>query len=178
MSSAPLPYALTALAAALIALTLAHWIGRARRRRRARLRGERAARGESEAAWLLAQLGYTVEAAQASTVWSITCNDQVHDIPLRADLIVSRHGARYVAEVKTGREAPRVTTAATRRQLLEYRLAYDVDGVLLVDAEAREVTRVEFPLPAAETATGPRLAMALAFIAGAGLGAALTLLFG
>ena len=33
-----------------------------------------------------------------------------------------------VAEVKTGRLAPRIDTPATRRQLLEYRLAFDVDG--------------------------------------------------
>jgi hypothetical protein len=53
---------------------------------------------------------------------------------------------RYIAEVKTGRAAVRLDTAATRRQLLEYRVAFDVDGVLLVDAEAGEIRLVEFPL--------------------------------
>jgi hypothetical protein len=49
-----------------------------------------------------------------------------------------------VAEVKTGRWAPRLETAATRRQLLEYRFAFDVDGVLLVDADADRVSSIEF----------------------------------
>ncbi len=50
-----------------------------------------------------------------------------------------------MAEVKTGAAAPQLSTAATRRQLLEYRVAFDVDGVLLVDAEAGRVQRVVFP---------------------------------
>jgi hypothetical protein len=40
-----------------------------------------------------------------------------------------------------------LSSAATRRQLLEYRLAFDVDGVLLVDVETGEVSEVEFNLP-------------------------------
>ena len=35
--------------------------------------------------------------------------------------------------------------AATRRQLMEYAIAYDVDGVLLVDMESEKVRRVAFP---------------------------------
>jgi hypothetical protein len=65
--------------------------------------------------------------------------------------VVAGGGLRYVAEVKTGAFAPRLETAATRRQLLEYRIAFDVDGVLLVDADAERVRLVEFPLP-----SGPR----------------------
>lgn len=45
--------------------------------------------------------------------------------------------------MKTGKLAPRLDHAATRRQLLEYRVAFGVDGVLLVDAEAERVTVVE-----------------------------------
>ena len=70
----------------------------------------------------------------------------------RADYLVARNVERYVAEVKTGRLAPRIDTATTRRQLLEYRLAFDVDGVLLVDAESAKVHRIVFPLPRAQSA--------------------------
>jgi len=65
-------------------------------------------------------------------------------IDLRADYLVSQGRRRFVAEVKTGRWAPRLETAATRRQLLEYRFAFDVDGVLLVDADADRVSSIEF----------------------------------
>lgn len=53
---------------------------------------------------------------------------------------------RLVAEVKTGDQAPLLTTAATRRQLLEYRVAWRADGVLLVCPERGQIHRVDFPL--------------------------------
>jgi hypothetical protein len=93
----------------------------------------------------------------ALTGW-ITCDGIDHAVELRADLIVEKGGARFVAEAKTGAAAPRLTTAATRRQLLEYLIAYQVDGVLLVDAEAEEIHCVEFPLPRVDrTASAPTM---------------------
>ena len=56
---------------------------------------------------------------------------------------------RLVAEVKTGEAAPSLATAATRRQLLEYHVAFAVDGVLLVCPERGAIHRIEFSLPAA-----------------------------
>ncbi|HET9625604.1 MAG TPA: hypothetical protein VFP84_29760, partial [Kofleriaceae bacterium] len=53
-------------------------------------------------------------------------------------------GERLVAEVKTGEVAPRLATAATRRQLLEYLVAFGVDGVLLVCPELGTIQRVAF----------------------------------
>lgn len=66
-------------------------------------------------------------------------------VELRADYLVRRGSERFVAEVKTGRVAPCLATAATRRQLLEYRLAYAADGVLLVDMAQRRIHEVVFP---------------------------------
>jgi len=64
---------------------------------------------------------------------------------LRADYLVERGGELLVAEVKTGEEAPSLETAATRRQLLEYHVAFAVDGVLLVSPEQGTIQRVAFP---------------------------------
>ena len=77
---------------------------------------------------------------------------------LRADYLVeSDEGELFVAEVKTGDEAPQLTTAATRRQLLEYQvafsIAFDADGVLLVCPELGTIQRVQFPLPQASPRT-------------------------
>ena len=44
-----------------------------------------------------------------------------------------------------GPQVARITHRATRRQLLEYAAVFDVDGVLLVDAEGGRIHRVEFP---------------------------------
>ena len=63
---------------------------------------------------------------------------------LCADLILSRNGKRFVADVKTGKAAPEISTASTRRQLLEYLHAYPVDGFLVVDMASKEIKEVEF----------------------------------
>ena len=65
---------------------------------------------------------------------------------LRADYLVEAGAELLVAEVKTGDEAPSIGTAATRRQLLEYHVAFGVDGVLLVCPEHGTIHRVVFPL--------------------------------
>ncbi len=141
-------YLVVALCVLAFALALATWRSWSRWRasRRARRRAARAQRGEHNAEALLESLGYEIEDRQASLVWTIACDGVDHEVLLRADLLVERDGLRYVAEVKTGQVAPRLTNAATRRQLLEYRVAYDVDGVLLVDVESGSVAEVEFPL--------------------------------
>jgi hypothetical protein len=69
-----------------------------------------------------------------------------------------------------------VAAPATRRQLLEYRCAFGVDGVLLVDAEARRVHVIDFALPAAPTRAASLRAILVALVAGLLIGAALALL--
>ncbi len=140
-----------ALAAALLAvvqsvrLAFRAWLPR----RRLALARERGALGEVRAEILLRRLGYTVLRRQAVVRYGLGVDGTRVAIDLRADYLVSERGRRYVAEVKTGNFAPRIETAATRRQLLEYRVAFDVDGVLLVDAEAGRVQKIQFPLLAA-----------------------------
>lgn len=68
-------------------------------------------------------------------------------LELRADYLVEGDGELLVAEVKTGDEAPLISTAATRRQLLEYSVAFAVDGVLLVCPERDAIHRIEFAPP-------------------------------
>jgi hypothetical protein len=93
---------------------------------------------------------------------------------LRADYLVQRSGRRYVAEVKTGRQAPRLSHGPTRRQLLEYSSAFDVHGVILVDADAETLTHVEVERGPRPRALGAVAVVALVcFAAGLGVGAAL-----
>ncbi len=108
-------------------------------------RKRRAARGEVEAERLLRKHGYRILDRQVEHTWTIYGNDRPTHVGLRADLLVSKGGRDYVAEVKTGRVAPLLRTSQTRRQLLEYSVAYDVDGVLLVDMEAYEIQKIHFP---------------------------------
>ena len=101
--------------------------------------------GEERAAGWLEEHGYTIVGAQVLVDHPVRIDDRTVVIALRADYLVERGGARYVVEVKTGALAPRIETSATRRQILEYRIAFDVDGVVLVDAETGRVHEVSFP---------------------------------
>lgn len=147
------------LAGALAALILARWLARWRGTRRARRRAARAIAGEGAAAALLQRAGYRVVARQAAARWAPLLDGEEQELEVRADYLVERGGERLVAEVKTGEAAPRLDTAATRRQLLEYLVAFEADGVLLVCPEegARgAIHRVEFPGVGGAPAAGAR----------------------
>lgn len=138
-----------ALACAFVIASLLVLLARAfsawRRSRRARWRSRRAVEGENRAARWLEGEGYEIVGAQVETDHAVHVDGEPVLVGLRADYIVERDGRRYVVDVKTGSQAPRIETSATRRQLLEYRVAFDVDGVLLVDAEAARIHTVTFP---------------------------------
>ena len=126
----------------LVARLIARRIDLWRRHRRQR----RARRGELDAEGVLRVWGYRLEDSQVFHRWTVHVDGEPVEVELFADHIVTRGGRRFVAEVKTGQAAPSIRTAATRRQLLEYRCAFDVDGVLLVDMEEGTIHEVDFPL--------------------------------
>ncbi len=172
-------FGVAALAVAIAFIqTLALLVRRWSRRRRMSLRMQRAVRGEERAPALLEQLGFAVVGAQVVVEHAVRIDDRVVVVPLRADYLAEKSGARYVVEVKTGALAPRIETSATRRQLLEYRVAFDVDGVLLVDAESGRVHEITFPtlerLARSSTSSGGRM-LVLAAVAAVGAIAAVVL---
>jgi hypothetical protein len=136
---------LLALVAALIALVLSRRIREWRGSWRARRRAARAGAGEDVAVDLLEAAGFVVVERQARVVWAPLVDGEPQHLELRADYLVESGDELLVAEVKTGDEAPEVTTAATRRQLLEYHVAFGVDGVLLVSPERGTIQRIVFP---------------------------------
>ena len=137
--------AIAVLAGALLALVLARLLRAWRGSWRARRRAARAGAGEDGAARLLRRAGFRIVARQARTAWAPRVDGEPQPIELRADYLVESRGELLVAEVKTGDEAPRLSTAATRRQLLEYLIAFAADGALLVCPERGAIHRIEFP---------------------------------
>lgn len=134
-----------AIVAAVIALWLAAVLRRLRGSRRAKRRAARAGAGEDAAAQLLADAGFTIVERQARVVWAPLVDGEPLAMELRADYLVEHGDELFVAEVKTGEEAPSLETAATRRQLLEYYVAFAADGVLLVCPERGTIHRIAFP---------------------------------
>ena len=138
-------------AIAVLGLWLAHRLtsawGAWRRSLIARRRGARAVRGEQDAEELLEDHGFEILERQLRKNWVLDCDGENAEFELRADLLVARDGQQYIAEVKTGERAPDLRNAATRRQLLEYAVAYESPTILLVDVEGEEIHEVTFPLP-------------------------------
>jgi hypothetical protein len=130
-----------ALLAFLLVLLGAYLAGRWDRWHR-RARGREAVAGEHDAEALLQALGYTVIARQAPGALTLTVDGAPRTFALRVDLLVERDGERLVAEVKTGALATQLAHGPTRRQLLEYQLAFGVRAVLLVDASRGAVHEV------------------------------------
>lgn len=135
---------LAAVALALVALAWAWWRD-GRWARASRRRNAAAQDGEDAAVALLEAAGYTVTETQPSGCVIVEVDGEPLEIDVRADLLVEDDRGAWVAEVKTGRTAADVRHGATRRQLLEYRLAFDVTGVLLVDVLAGRVHEIAFP---------------------------------
>jgi hypothetical protein len=140
---------------AVVVLTLAtrRWFRRFQLQRR----WSRARKIERQASALLDDLGYQVLDSQVETTYDLLVDGERSTVKLRADYLVSRSGRRFVAEVKSGQSAPRLDTAATRRQLL-------------VDGESRQVHEITFPTPNRSKGRGAvygfvvGLAVSLAFI--------------
>jgi hypothetical protein len=156
--------------AVLCAVALVHALRRRLRSRRAVRRARRALAGEAAASSLLAGAGYQLLDTQVRHDWTFHCDGEPVTVELRCDALVAHGDRRLVAEIKTGERAPALATAATRRQLLEYAVAYRADGVVLVDAEAGAVREVDFALAAPPPAPAP----VAWFVAGLALGAVVT----
>ncbi len=141
MVSEPIP------AACLLALglVLGLLMARARIRYRAARSREMGRRGQDRAVRILARAGYRVVGAEVVANGLIRVDGKEVTYRVRADFIVRRWFRRYVAEVKGGAESAAPGNRATRRQLMEYARVFKVSGVLLVDASAGRIHRVEFP---------------------------------
>lgn len=123
---------------------LAGWmLRRGLRQRRLRVQVRRSQLAEQRAHDLLRSAGFWVYDQQVTRRYPFRVDGRRQLATVRADLLARRGRRRYVVEVKTGMVA-RPTLATTRRQLLEYRLAFGVDGVMLADLERGRLHRVDF----------------------------------
>jgi hypothetical protein len=129
--------------AALIGVLFWFWLKRDRLRRRF----NKASQAEEDALHLARKAGYRVLSTQVAGVATIIVDGERLESALRADMLLSRWGRRYIGEVKSGKRAPDPKERATRRQLLEYSLAFEADGLLLFDMEKKRIRRIEFPRP-------------------------------
>ena len=148
MDQIEIPWLLPVIIAAIAALqTVRLRLSAARPGHRARMRSRHAIAGERSAEKLLERLGYRIEARQPRAEVCVWVDGAPLTLEVRGDLLARRQRRRYLVEVKTGTKAPRITHGPTRRQLLEYRYAFDAEGLLLVDADRGTVQEIAFEAP-------------------------------
>lgn len=132
--------ALLVLLGAALYRRIARWHdGFARRRRAAH-----AQRSERLAERLLKRAGYRIVDRQVTAEWQMHVEGRPVQVRCRADLLIKKGRKRLIAEVKSGSVGADPTHPATRRQLLEYARAFQVDAVVLVDMVHERILRVDF----------------------------------
>ena len=133
----------------LVAIILGIFIGLMFARWRVRWRMARSrrmgTRGEKQALKLLKRAGYRVTETQVSGEIDIEIDGVLEGHKVRADALATKAGQIFLVEVKGGETAADPRNRQTRRQLLEYALAFDTDGLLLVDTVNRQIRTIRFP---------------------------------
>ncbi len=145
----PEPTWIVPLVAALAGVVLGGVLVRWRRRARARRAFRRGKRAERVAERLLRRHGFVLLEREAEGAVELVVDGRPTTFRVRADAIVARGRDVFVAEFKSGETAGRLDHRATRRQLVEYMVAFDVDHVLLVDVARRRIREVAFARPPA-----------------------------
>lgn len=136
---------LVLLGLAFVLVRTALWTRRRLERGRRKRVARKAAKAEESALTLLEKHGYEVLETQVEQQWEVDYGSDNLAVQLRVDATVRRDGRDFIAEVKSGQLVASLRHAPTRRQLLEYAVAYNASGVLLVDMQRRRIDEIGFP---------------------------------
>lgn len=101
---------------------------------------------EHEAQHLLKKEGYNIISHHAPLLYTIKQDNIPIPIQLELDYVVSKNGKTFFAEVKSGEHTATIHYAPTRRQMLEYAVAGNYNGYLLVDMFHKKIHHIEFPI--------------------------------
>ncbi len=125
---------------------------------------------EEKAAKYLQKHGYHIIDRQVRSDSSFFIDGKERSFKTWADFIAEKSGRKYLVEVKTGDDANPVH-ANTRRQLFEYSTLYDVNSLILFDADRECHYFISFDKSSAATTPKPVIRwIAVALAAGVLLG--------
>lgn len=102
---------------------------------------------EQKAAKFLISKGFTILGDQVEYQHTYFVNDEETVSTINIDYLVEKGNEIFVVEVKSGKSAISIKNRSTRRQLLEYAVAIECDGVYLLDMENKELQLIEFQFP-------------------------------
>jgi Holliday junction resolvase len=123
-----------------------HLLATAYQKRRTKRRLQRGHQAEQDAVKYLQRRGYRILAAQLEETITVYVDGEPQNSTVRADFLARKGRKTYIVEVKSGQQGT-VRLPHVRRQLLEYKLVYQPDGVLLLDMEHRTLQEICFAYP-------------------------------
>ena len=99
---------------------------------------------ETEAEYFLKGKGFNIIGNQEIHYHNYSVNGQNRSNKLIVDYVAEKAGKKYLVEVKSGKDAISIDNKNSRRQLLEYDLVIENDGVILLDMENENLQFVKF----------------------------------
>lgn len=123
------------------------WYKSFSRKKKQQKRFKRGVKLEKKAAKFLNSKGFTVLGEQVEYKHTYYVNGEATTSNITIDYLVEKNEKVFVVEVKSGKSAISIKNRNTRRQLLEYAVAIECDGVYLLDMENKTLGLVEFALP-------------------------------
>jgi hypothetical protein len=112
---------------------------------KAKLRLKRGIDKENKAASVLLKKGYKIISHHKKHHYNLISGNKKHKIEFETDYEVIKNGKHYIVEVKSGNSAPSIHNSSTRRQILEYYLFAPNNGILLLNMETENITKITFP---------------------------------
>ena len=111
-------------------------------RHKGRLR--RGSKAEKWAVQALEQDGFEILAEQAVAPVRFAIDGEWQEREVRMDILAKKEGELFGVEVKSGNQALDPGMATIRRQMLEYTLAFELNGILWADYEQKSFHYIEF----------------------------------
>jgi hypothetical protein len=93
---------------------------------------------DEQAAELLREEGYRIQARAAVKFIDFNIDGKIHRQKVKADLIARRGLKKYVVEVNA-KDTGSVRNADIRRRILEYKIAFAPSGIMTVDMDREKI---------------------------------------
>ena len=106
---------------------------------------KRGVKKEDEARKVLIKNGFKIISHNQKFTYYLKQDNSKIKITIETDYIAYKNGKKFIVEVKSGNESPKITNRNTRRQILEYYTFIKNDGILLLNMENKEISEIQFP---------------------------------
>lgn len=140
-------YLLILICISLGAISFRLWYKSFSKQKQQKKRFKRGLKLEQQAVKFLVSKGFRILGEQVEYKHTYFVNGLETSSKINIDYLVEKNTKVFVVEVKSGTSAISIRNRSTRRQLLEYAVSIDCDGVYLLDMENKDLQLIEFQFP-------------------------------